>query len=139
MGKNGCYGNTLTFNGSSGATLAMNAGKVGIGVTAPTTQLQIAGSFSANYSTPNSCGCVVSGVSDVPVTTSHFSMFNANFTNTATLPSGATEGQTMIMSSGATLSYTISTTNTTLSSALTVTTGQAYQFVFVNGSWSRLL
>lgn len=135
-------GNAIFGTGLTG-TVAAPAGNIGIGTTAPATKLAINGSFSTSVSNPAACGCTTGSgaatTSDVPLTTSHFTLADGNFAYTVILPAGAVDGQTMIISSRATLTSSISNANTALPADISLITGQAYQFVYVSGAWLRML
>lgn len=110
-------------------------GNVGIGTVAPATKLAVNGSLSIAATSPNACGCVAGNDSNIPLAASHFSVSNGDYTSNLVLPAGATQGQIMMVSSNATFAVTISTANTALASPITLTTGQAYQFIYAAGTW----
>jgi hypothetical protein len=132
-------GGLTSDNGGGVLNVTSTAVGIGTGTVSPGTKLAVNGSISTTSTDPNGCGCISAGVSLIPASTSNFTMANANFTTTATLPASATEGQRMIISSRATTSFNINTTNTGLAAALTISTNQAYEFVYVGGLWLRLL
>jgi len=135
-------GNAIFGTGLAG-TVAAPAGNIGIGTNAPATKLAINGSFSTSVANPTDCGCTTgsgaSTTSDIPLTTSHFTLADVNFAYTVILPAGAVDGQTMIISSRAAITAAISNANTALAADISLTTGQAYQFVYVSGAWLRVL
>lgn len=135
-------GNAIFGTGLTG-TAAAPAGNIGIGTTAPATKLAVNGSFSTSVANPTACGCTTgsgsSTTSAIPLTTSHFALTDVNFAYILTLPAGAVDGQTMIISSRAAITAAISNANTALAADISLTTGQAYQFVYVSGAWLRVL